>query len=113
MSRPRRYRVVLTDAAREQLRALDGAERLAGIPSSALDREALHALLAGTSVGDLLVGLDDLAADPYGGPSLARTYAVEDDRVALLGVLAVTYMVSPDTEPPVITVTGLRMPKGH
>ncbi|MEU3558541.1 hypothetical protein [Kitasatospora sp. NPDC006786] len=113
MSRSRRYRVVLTDTAREQLRGLDGAERLAGIPSGALDREALRALLAETSVGDLLAGLDDLATDPYGVPSLARTHAAEDDRVALLGVLAVTYMVSPDTEPPVITVTGLRTPKGY
>ncbi|MFF3113555.1 hypothetical protein ACFVSN_30720 [Kitasatospora sp. NPDC057904] len=37
VSRPRRYRVVLTDTALEQLRGLDGAERFAGIPFGALN----------------------------------------------------------------------------
>jgi hypothetical protein len=108
-----RYRVVFTDATREQLRRLDGAERLASIPPGALTRDALQALLAGTTLGDLLAALDDLATDPYGGPTLARTSDAEDDRTALLGILAVTYMVSPATEPPVITVTGIRPPKGQ
>ncbi|MFI8459090.1 hypothetical protein [Kitasatospora sp. NPDC085464] len=105
-----RYKVVLTDAAREQLRALDGAERLAGIPG-VLSREALRALLAGTVLGELLAGLEDVASDPFGGLSLARTADGEDDRVALIGTLAVTYMVSPSTRPPVVTITGIRTPK--
>jgi hypothetical protein len=106
------YRVVFTDAARRELRALEGADRLAGIPPGVLSRESLRALLAGTELGELLDALDDLAADPYGGLSLARTPDAEDDRTALLGGLAVTYMVSPSTQPPVITVTGIRGPKG-
>lgn len=108
---PSRYRVVFTDAARQQLRLLDGAERLTGIPPGALTRDALHALLTGTTLGDLLDALDDLAADPYGGPTLARTGETEDDRTALLGILAVTYMVSPAMKPPVVTVTTIRLPK--
>ena len=40
----RRYRVVFTDAAREALRELDGAERLAAIAPGALSREALRAV---------------------------------------------------------------------
>lgn len=110
---PARYRVVFTGAAREQMRLLDGAERLAGIPPGALTRDALRALLTGTALGDLLDGLEDLAADPYGGPTLARTGDFEDDRTALIGTLAVTYMVSPATQPPVVTVTGIRLPKGQ
>ncbi|MEU2740939.1 hypothetical protein ABZ656_37760 [Streptomyces sp. NPDC007095] len=108
----RRFRVVFTDAAREALRELDGAERLANIAPGALSREALRALLAGTTLGTLLEDLEALAADPYGGPTLARTAGAEDDRTGLLGALAVTYMVSPATEPPVITVTTIRPPKG-
>ncbi|WP_405889557.1 hypothetical protein OG762_52315 (plasmid) [Streptomyces sp. NBC_01136] len=107
-----RYRVVFTDAAREALRELDGAERLASITPGALSREALRALLADTTLGTLLEDLEALATDPYGGPTLARTAGVEDDRTGLLGALAVTYMVSPATEPPVITVTTIRPPKG-
>ncbi|WP_042404425.1 hypothetical protein [Streptacidiphilus carbonis] len=108
-----RYRVVFTDAARAQMRLLDGAERLAGIPAGVLNREALAALLAGTVLGDLLTALEELAGDPYGALSLARTGEAEDDRTALLAnILAVTYMVSPATEPPVITVTTVRPPKG-
>ncbi|MFF5808287.1 hypothetical protein [Streptomyces sp. NPDC012746] len=67
----------------------------------------------GTDLGALMDGLEDLAADPYGGLSLARTGEAEDDRTALLGSLAVTYMVSAATKPPVITVTGIRLPKGQ
>lgn len=104
--------MVFTDAARAALRELDGAERLANISFGALSREAMRALLAGTTLGTLLEDLETLAADPYGGPTLARTAGVEDDRTGLLGVLAVTYMVSPSTEPPVITVTTIRPPKG-
>lgn len=107
-----RYRVVFTDAAREALQELDGAERLTAIAPGALSREALRALLAGTTLGTLLEDLETLAADPYGGPTLARTAGAEDDRTGLLGALAVTYMVSPSTEPPVITVTTIRPPKG-
>jgi hypothetical protein len=107
-----RYRVVFTDGAREALRELDGAERLANLAPGALSREALSALLAGTTLGTLLEDLEALAADPYGGPTLARTAGVEDDRTGLLGSLAVTYMVSPATQPPVITVTTIRAPKG-
>lgn len=106
------YRVVFTDAARAELRGLEGADRLAGMPPGVLSREGLRALLAGTTLGELLEALDDLAADPYGGLSLARTASAEDDRTALLGTLAITYMVSPATQPPVITVTGVRGPKG-
>ncbi len=109
---PVRFRVVFTTDARLQLRLLDGADRLVGIPPGALNRDAMQALLAGTVLGDLLASLDDLATDPYGGPSLARTSDAEDDRTALLGSLAVTYMVSPSTQPPVITITGIRPPKG-
>jgi hypothetical protein len=108
-----KYRVVFTDAARQALRDLDGAERLANLGSGSLSREALRALLAGTTLGTLLEDLEALAFDPYGGLSLARTSGAEDDRTALLGSLAVTYMVSPATEPPVITVTGIRPPKGQ
>jgi hypothetical protein len=108
---PQRYRVVFTDAARKQLRELEGAERLAGIPAGALDRQALRALLADTALGELLAGLEELAGDPYGGMSLARTATAEDDRTALIGALAVTYMISPATQPPVITITGIRLPK--
>lgn len=106
-----RYRVVFTDGAREALRELDGAERLANIAPGALSREALRALLADTALGTLLEDLESLAADPYGGPTLARTAGAEDDRTGLLGALAVTYMVSPATQPPVITVTAIRTPK--
>ena len=109
---PRRYRVALTAAARQQLRQLDGTERLANIPPGALAGEALRALLAGTTLGDLLAALADLSSDPYGGPTLARTSETEDDRTALLGTVAVTYMVSPATDPPMITITGIRPPKG-
>jgi hypothetical protein len=35
----------------------------------------------------------------------------EDDRAGLFGALAVYYLVSPVTEPPVITVTAIRQPK--
>ena len=105
------YRVALTADARLQLRSLDGADRLTGIPAGALTGEALRALLAGTVLGDLLAALDDLASDPYGGLSLERTSDAADDRTALLGTLAVTYMVSPSTQPPVITITGIRPPK--
>jgi hypothetical protein len=108
-----RYRLVFTDAAREVLRELDGAERLANIDRGALSREAMRALLAGTALGTLLEDLEALAGDPYGGPTLARTAGAEDDRTGLLGALAVTYMVSPATEPPVITVTTIRPPKGE
>ncbi|BCL32259.1 hypothetical protein GCM10017557_71180 [Streptomyces aurantiacus] len=48
-----RYRVVFTDAARQALRELDGAERLADITPGALSREALSALLSGTTPGTL------------------------------------------------------------
>jgi hypothetical protein len=105
------YRVVFTDDARRQLRTLDGADLLAEAAPGSLNRQALRRLLAGTVLGDLLDGLDALADDPYGGLSLARTASAEDDRTALLGILAVTYMVSPATEPPVITITGIRLPK--
>lgn len=108
----RAYRVVFTDGARRSLRELDGAERMANLGDVGLSREALRALLAGTTLGELLEDLEALAADPYGGPTLARTAGAEDDRTALLGALAVTYMVSPATEPPVITVTTIRPPKG-
>lgn len=104
--------MVFTDGAREALRELDGAERLANIAPGALSREALSALLSGTTLGMLLEDLEALAADPYGGPTLARTAGAEDDRTGLLGALAVTYMVSPATQPPVITVTTIRAPKG-
>ncbi|WNI19946.1 hypothetical protein [Actinacidiphila sp. ITFR-21] len=107
-----RYRVVFTDAARAALRDLDGAERLANIAPGALSREGLRALLADTALGTFLEDLESLAGDPYGGPTLARTAGAEDDRTGLLGALAVTYMVSPVTEPPVITVTRIRPPKG-
>ncbi len=107
-----RYRVVFTDNAREVLRGLDGAERLTKITPGALSREAMRALLADTTLGTLLEDFEALAGDPYGGPTLARTAGAEDDRTALLGALAVTYMVSPRTEPPVITVTTIRPPKG-
>ncbi|MGX9891193.1 hypothetical protein [Streptomyces sp. NPDC002276] len=107
----RSYRVVFTDAAREALLELDGAERLTAIAPGALSRDALRALLAGTTLGTLLEDLETLTADPYGGPTLARTAGAEDDRTGLLGALAVTYMVSP-AEPPVITVTTIRPPKG-
>lgn len=107
-----RYRVVFTDAARAALRELDGAERLANIAPGTLSREAMRALLGGTTLGALLEDLEALAADPYGGPTLARTAGAEDDRTGLLGTLAVTYMVSPATEPPVVTVTTIRPPKG-
>ncbi|MFF8617146.1 hypothetical protein [Streptomyces sp. NPDC015350] len=107
----RRYRVVFTDGARQSLLELDGAERLANIAPRALSREALSALLSGTALGTLLDDLEALAADPYGGPTLARTAGAEDDRTGLLGALAVTYMVSPATQPPVITVTAIRAPK--
>ncbi|MEU5196127.1 hypothetical protein AB0G86_19060 [Streptomyces scabiei] len=103
--------MVFTDGARETLRELDGAERLASIAPGTLSREALRALLSGTTLGILLEDLEALAADPYGGPTLARTAGAEDDRTGLLGALAVTYMVSPATQPPVITVTTIRAPK--
>jgi hypothetical protein len=103
--------VVFTDGARQSLLELDGAERLANIAPRALSREALSALLSGTALGTLLDDLEALAADPYGGPTLARTAGAEDDRTGLLGALAVTYMVSPATQPPVITVTAIRAPK--
>ena len=108
---PQRYRVAFTPDARAQLRLLDGAERLVGIPPGALSRPALQALLTGTVLGDLFTSLEAVASDPYGGPSLARTSDAEDDRTALLGTLAVTYMVSPSTQPPVITITGILPPK--
>lgn len=108
-----RYRVVFTDGARRALRDLDGAERLANVGAGALSRDALRALLAGTTLGTLLEDLEALASDPYGGPTLARTADAEDDRTGLLGSLAVTYMVSAATEPPVITITGIRPPKGQ
>ena len=104
--------MVFTDGARESLRELDGAERLASIAPGTLSREALRALLTGTTLGILLEDLEALAADPYGGPTLARTAGAEDDRTGLLGALAVTYMVSPAAQPPVITVTTIRAPKG-
>lgn len=104
--------MVFTDGARESLRELDGAERLASIAPGTLSREALRALLTGTTLGTLLEDLEALAADPYGGPTLARTARAEDDRTGLLGALAVTYMVSPAAQPPVITVTTIRAPKG-
>ncbi|MGW2652193.1 hypothetical protein ACWC1D_00805 [Streptomyces sp. NPDC001478] len=103
--------MVFTDGARQTLRELDGAERLANIPPGALSRQALTALLTDTTLGALLEELEALAADPYGGPTLARTAGTEDDRTGLLGALAVTYMVSPATQPPVITVTAIRAPK--
>ncbi|WP_335983114.1 MULTISPECIES: hypothetical protein [Streptomycetaceae] len=106
-----RYRVAFTDAARAALRELDGAERLRGIGPGALSRESQRALLAGTTLGTLLEDLEALAGDPYGGLTLARTAGAEDDRTALCGAMAVTYMVSSATKPPVITVTGLRAPK--
>lgn len=77
------YQVVSTDAARQELRDVEGADRLAGIPPGVLPREGLRALLAGTALGELLDALDDLAPDPYGGLSLARTEDTEDDRTAL------------------------------
>ncbi|MEW2493748.1 hypothetical protein AB0942_09395 [Streptomyces nodosus] len=104
--------MVFTDGARESLRELDGAERLASITPGTLSREALSALLSGTTLGTLLEDLEALAADPYGGPTLARTAGAEDDRTGLLGALAVTYMVSPAAQPPVITVNTIRAPKG-
>lgn len=104
------YRVVFTDDARLSLRRLDGAERLVNISPGALSREAMRALLAGTTLGGLLEDLATLAGDPYGGPTIARAGA-EDDRIGLLGSLAVTYMVSSATEPPVITVTAVMPPK--
>jgi hypothetical protein len=104
------YRVVFTDDARHALLDLNGAERLSELGAGA-SPEAVRALLAGTALGALLEDLDTLAADPYGGPTLARTAEAEDDRTALFGSLAVTYMVSSATEPPVVTVTGVRPPK--
>ncbi|MFI9366079.1 hypothetical protein ACIG5E_34265 [Kitasatospora sp. NPDC053057] len=110
----RPYRAVFTDHARRQLLELDGAERLAHLPAGSLDGPAVAALLAGTALGELLTALDDLGADPFGGLTLARTAGAEDDRVALLaGSLAVTYMVSAHTDPPAITVTSIRGPKGR
>lgn len=109
----RAYRVVFTDGARRSLRDLEGAERMVNLGAGSLSREALRALLAGTALGALLEGLEMPAADPYGGPTLARTAGAEDDRTALLGALVVAYMVSPPTEPPVITVTSIRPPKRY
>ncbi|MGW2255103.1 hypothetical protein ACWCXH_33700 [Kitasatospora sp. NPDC001660] len=104
---------MFTADAQRQLLALDGAERLAHLPAGALDGPALSALLAGTALGELLASLDDLSSDPFGGLTLARTGDSEDDRVALLaGIYAVTYMVSERTDPPVITITSIRGPKG-
>lgn len=104
--------MVFTDSARGELREVEGADRLTGIPPGVLSRESMRALLAGTELGELLDALDALAADPYGGLSLPRTADFEDDRTALLGALAVTYLVSSATQPPVLTVTGIRGPKG-
>jgi hypothetical protein len=107
----RRYRVVFTTIARDALRHIDGAERLQGIPPSVLTRETLRPLLANTALGQLLDDLDEIASAPYGGQSIARTGAEEDDRVLLSGSLAVTYMVSSAVEPPIITITNLIPPK--
>jgi hypothetical protein len=84
----RPFRLAVTDQARIQLLAL-GPHTRAGLRDS----------------------IGDLAADPYGGTSIPRTGTDEDDRVALIGIIAVTYMVSPDIEPPTVTITGFTPPK--
>lgn len=67
----------------------------------------------GDGAGGTAGGPGGAGGRSYGGLSLARTAGAEDDRTALLGSSAVTYMVSPATDPPVITVTTIRPPKGQ
>ncbi|MGW2423350.1 hypothetical protein ACWC0C_29570 [Streptomyces sp. NPDC001709] len=84
--------MVATDQARADLFALDQHTR-----------------------GILRQELAALAADPYGGLSIARTADSEDDRITLVAGIgitySVTYSVSPNVEPPIVTITGVKPPK--